>query len=194
MPIESPPACRVRDRTEGRAATGGCGRSAPRRRAGGSGMPIATSSGSELQPSRVLAPPRLRTTGPPRRRAMSKLPGLRLAFLAASLVPFAACGSGGGGANSGPMDLVVVSNGVPGQLLPYQIHTLTAPGGGLPTPTVIEIRRIVDLVANVNRSNPNLNPVLPVPNWPTGATLPNGDPGNHFVLVQFTRPIKVDSV
>ncbi|HKB17066.1 MAG TPA: hypothetical protein VKF62_13450, partial [Planctomycetota bacterium] len=123
---------------------------------------------------------------------MSKLLGLRLASLAASLLPIAACGGGGGGANSGPMDLVVVSNGFPGQLLPYQIHTLGA--AGTPTPTVIEIRRIEDLVANVNRSNPNLNPVLPVPNWPTGATLPNGDPGNHFVLVQFTRPIKVDSV
>ncbi|MGH7150536.1 MAG: hypothetical protein ACREIU_07555, partial [Planctomycetota bacterium] len=125
---------------------------------------------------------------------MNKLPGLRLAFLASSLLPIAACGGGGGGINSGPMDLVVVSNGFPGQLLPYQIHTLTAPGSGTPTPTVIEIRRVEDLTANVNRSNPDLNPVLPVPTWPTAATLPNGASGNHFVLVQFTRPIKTDSV
>lgn len=125
---------------------------------------------------------------------MSKLSGFRLASLSASLLPFTACGSGGGGANSGPMDLVVVSNGFPGQLLPYQIHALTFPGSGAPTPTVIEVRRIEDLTANVNRGNPDLNPVLPVPTWPTAATLPSGDPGNHFVVVQFTRPIQVASV
>ncbi|MCI0586907.1 MAG: YncE family protein [Planctomycetes bacterium] len=125
---------------------------------------------------------------------MSKLSGLRLAFLAVSVVTIAACGSGGGGANSGPMDLVVVSNGFPGQLLPYQIHTLTAPAAGFPTSTVIEIRRIEDLILNVHRTDPDRNPILPVPAWPEAATLPNGNPGNHFVLVQFTRPIKTDSV
>jgi hypothetical protein len=90
------------------------------------------------------------------------------------------------------MDIVVVSNGFPGQLLPYQIHTLNS--AQQPTSAVIEIRQIEDLIANVHRTNPDLNPVLPVPNWPTGATLPSGDPGNHFVLVEFTRPIRTDSV
>ncbi len=123
----------------------------------------------------------------PRARAALP-PGVRgSGLLLAGLV--AACGGGGGGGEgeSSDMTLVSVSNGF-GVMVPHQVFRLDA--NGLPTPEVVSIRKLTDLVENVSLSNP----VLPVTAWPASASLSNGDPGNHYVVVQFTQPIKVSSV
>ena len=85
------------------------------------------------------------------------------------------------------MNLVEVSNGF-GLMLPYQVHKADAQGQ--PTPELVAIRTVDDLVSNVGP----LNPVLPVTEWPLLARLPNGDDGNHFVYAEFTQEIAIDSV
>lgn len=118
---------------------------------------------------------------------MTKFPGVRIAFLLAALLT--ACGTGGGGANSGPMDILLISNGF-GTLLPYRIHQ-----GSIGGP-VIEVRSVQDLIDNIDHANPDNNPVLPVASWPANAILPSltAGPGNHFVFAEFTRVIKIESV
>ncbi len=81
----------------------------------------------------------------------------------------------------GRMEIDLASNGF-GQLLPHQILDFTG--------AAVDIRSFDTLLQNVSPSNP----VLPVTQWPTGALLPDGTPGNHFVYVRFTEPIDVDSV
>ncbi len=99
-----------------------------------------------------------------------------------------ACSGGGGGGGSGSeMDLIEVSNGF-GRLVPYQVFQLDQNSN--PTGTLLSIRSYDDLVKNVTLQNP----VLPVTEWPTGAVLPSGDPGNQYIYAQFTQPIKVTSV
>ena len=85
------------------------------------------------------------------------------------------------------MDLVEASHGF-GTLLPHRVYQ--ADPQGFPTQQLVEIRRADDLLNNVTPSNP----VLPVPGWPTSATLPGGGAGNHFVYLEFTQALDVDSV
>ena len=47
-----------------------------------------------------------------------------------------------------------------------------------------------DLTANVRTGNP----ILPTPNYPEAAILPSGGPGNHFMLVEFTQDVAINSV
>jgi len=85
-----------------------------------------------------------------------------------------------------PMKLVTVGNGF-GQLLPHRVPVPDAQG--LPTSVVVDIRTQGDL-ANVRP----FNPILPTTVWPAAAVLPDGRPGNHYIVVRFGREIDVDSV
>lgn len=119
---------------------------------------------------------------------MNKL-RLSLGLMGASSMLFAACGGGGsssGGAGS-VMDIEQVANGF-GQILPHTIRRVDASGN--PTQTIISVRRESDFVANVVPGNP----VLPPPQWPTSATLPTGEEGNHFIYAEFRQDIDIDSV
>ena len=101
----------------------------------------------------------------------------------------AACGGGpsSSGGSSTLMQLTEASNGF-GLLLPYQVFK---PGpNGLPTQQLIAIRTTKDLVDNVTPSNP----ILPVIEWPTTASLPDGDPGNHFIYIEFDQDVQISSV
>ncbi|MCK6446866.1 MAG: beta-propeller fold lactonase family protein [Planctomycetes bacterium] len=84
------------------------------------------------------------------------------------------------------MDLEQISNGF-GLMVPHQAFRVK---NGVITQEVVLIRSEKDLLANVTASNP----ILPTTEWPTTATLPNGDAGNHFVYAEFNREIDVGSV
>jgi hypothetical protein len=80
-----------------------------------------------------------------------------------------------------------ISNGF-GQLLPYQVFALNA--DGVPTANLLSIRTQADLVSNL-RTN---NPLRPSPQFPLGAVLPSGAPGNHFFVCEFSTAIDIDSI
>jgi hypothetical protein len=85
------------------------------------------------------------------------------------------------------MDLLQISNGF-GQLVPYTVLRLNE--AGMPTQNLVSIRTDEDILNNVTPTNP----VQPVPQFPTDATLPNGSQGNHFVYAEFNQDIDIDSV
>lgn len=85
------------------------------------------------------------------------------------------------------MDLVQVSNGF-GQLLPHKTYVLGTDGE--PTTNLTAIRRPEDLLENV-RTN---NPILPPASFPDTAILPSGDPGNQFLMIEFTQDLDIESV
>ena len=111
----------------------------------------------------------------------------------AALLSLASCGGGGGGsgasgdASSGNMELAQVSNGF-GRLLPHTILRLDA--NGEPTSQIVDIRREEDLFDNLRTTNE----VRSSPLFGSGAILSNGQPGNHYLLAQFTGEIDLDSV
>jgi len=116
---------------------------------------------------------------------------LTVALMGSSALLLAGCGgsssdSGTGGAGSA-MDIQQVANGF-GQILPHTARKVDA--NGTPTQTVISIRTIDDLINNVVQGNN----VLPAPQWPIGATLPNGAPGNHFLFAEFQQSLDIDTV
>ncbi len=120
---------------------------------------------------------------------MNKL-RLSLGLMGASVLLFPACGGGGGSSTGGAgsaMDIEQVANGF-GQLLPHTIRKVDA--AGAPTQTIISIRKESDFVTNVVPGNP----VLPTPQWPTNAILPNGADGNHFLYAEFRQELDIDSV
>ncbi len=123
--------------------------------------------------------PSARSRGPLARRGV--------ALLAALLAGACSGGGGGGEGDSSDMTLVSVTSGF-GTLVPHQVFRLD--GNGQPTAEVVSIRKLSDLVQNVSLTNP----VLPVTEWPTAPALSNGDPGNHFIAVQFTQPLKASAV
>jgi hypothetical protein len=65
-----------------------------------------------------------------------------------------------------------------------------ADANGQPTAERVLIRSFDDLTKNVGPQNP----ILPVTEWPTTATLPNGDAGNHFIYAEFSQPLDIASV
>lgn len=107
----------------------------------------------------------------------------------AALIALSGCGSGGGSSSGAGavMDIETASNGF-GQLLPHTVRKLDVNGN--PTQTIISIRKKEDLTRNVTP----LNSILPPPQWPTSAVLPNGQPGNHFIYAEFRQDIDIDSV
>jgi len=80
-----------------------------------------------------------------------------------------------------------VGNGF-GPLLPHRVPQLDSTGA--PTGQIIAIRTMEDIVDNVTRSNP----ILPTPFFEPTATLPNGEPGNHYIYANFTQVIDPESV
>jgi hypothetical protein len=111
-----------------------------------------------------------------------------LTLLGSAAIVLPACTNGGGGnGGSNSMDLSQVSSGF-NQLLPHRALRLDANGN--PTQQLISIRTDADLITNVTQTNP----ILPVPTYPETATLPSGNPGNHFVYVEFTNDIDIASV
>ncbi|MCP3915524.1 MAG: hypothetical protein GY711_08220 [bacterium] len=103
---------------------------------------------------------------------------------------FASCGGSGGdapGSASSTLALEEVSNGF-GQLVPHTIHVVDA--SRTPTSDIVAIRSMRDLTDNLVPGNT----VLPVARWPESATLPNGQPGNHFLYARFTQPLAVRTV
>lgn len=85
------------------------------------------------------------------------------------------------------LELVDVSSGF-GQVLPHRIRERDAAGN--PTPVVLDIRTLDVLYDNVT---PN-NPVLPTATLPAVAVLPNGAPGNHFLVARFSDALALDVI
>ncbi len=115
---------------------------------------------------------------------------LALSFLALATGLATACGgSSSGSGGTLVFDVLEVSHGF-GQLLPHRVQKLDETG--TPTNTVIAIRSLDDLIANVRPTNP----ILSNTQWQDVATLPNtaNEPGNHFVYVRFTEAIEFTSV
>jgi hypothetical protein len=100
----------------------------------------------------------------------------------------ASCGGGAGGAG-GSSDFVIteVSNGF-GKLLPHQIAIKDE--NGQPTSQLVEITRVEQLIANVERTNP----IRPPTEWPPEAKLPNSLEGNHFLYARFSQALDPKSV
>ena len=107
-----------------------------------------------------------------------------IAFSASLAIPPVSASSSSG---AGVLDLLEVWTN-PGDLLPHRIAVPDMAGD--PTGTIVEVRDLSDLINNVTPQNG----VLPTPNWPPSAVLPNGLPGNHFVAVTFSGPLDVDSI
>jgi len=120
--------------------------------------------------------------------ARSRRLALALVLASAALVP--ACGGGGGGSGSGSGSFFIVeaSNGF-GRLLPHQIAELD-PLTLQPTPTILEVRNLETILANLSFQNP----IRPPTEWPQGRVLPNGQPGNHFFVARFSQDVDPTSV
>jgi hypothetical protein len=96
-------------------------------------------------------------------------------------------GTAGDRANRGPFKVNQISTGL-GQVFPYRIRQVDSQGN--PTPTIVNIETIDTLKANVNANNG----VLPVTALATTATLPNGSPGNQFLVFRFSHKLRIDSI
>jgi hypothetical protein len=83
--------------------------------------------------------------------------------------------------------VALISTGL-GQIFPYRIRQ--ADQFGNPTTTVLNIEDIDTLKANVSGNNV----VLPTASFGTTATLPDGSPGNQYLLLRFTHKLKIDSI
>lgn len=110
-----------------------------------------------------------------------------LAFCGLSTLFLAACGGSGAGGSGSSMDLIQMSNGF-GVMVPYQVHKPDALGN--PTNEIISIRKLSDLADNVRPSNPLIAPT----ELPTTTILPNGDPGNQFIFLEFSADLDIDTV
>ena len=112
-----------------------------------------------------------------------------LGLLVAAIPWLSGCsgGSSGDRENRGTFRVTQMSTGL-GQIYPYRIRQVDAFGN--PTTTVLNIDKIDILKANVNANND----VLPVATFGTTATLPNGSPGNQFLLMRFSHKLKINSI
>lgn len=120
-------------------------------------------------------------------RTCSPFPGL--ALTAVSLLALAACSGGtkGDRANRGDFKVTLISTGS-GQVFPCRIRRIDSFGN--PTNTIVNIEETSTLTENV-RSN---NPLLPIAAFSTTPTLPNGAPGNHFLLIRFSHKLDINSI
>ena len=96
-------------------------------------------------------------------------------------------GSAGDPANRGDFKVTLMSTGS-GQIFPYRIRQVDTFGN--PTDTIVNIETNDTLAANANTNNP----LLPIATFGTTATLPNGAPGNHFLLARFSHKLDVRSI
>ncbi len=115
-----------------------------------------------------------------------------------SVAGLSSCGSSGGnafndpGATASSFFIEEVNNGF-GRLLPHVVHQVDPITGAVSTDQLVEIRSLDDLLAN---RPSELNPVLPPATWPVDAIVPSISQadGNHFVVVRFSRSIKIDTI
>ncbi len=119
------------------------------------------------------------------------------ALLLGSFFVLGSCGGSGAkgiagdpNATSTTLRIESVVNGF-GRLLPHVVHAVDPLTGAVSPTQLVEIRTIDDLLANPSSI---LNPVLPPSAWPTAAVTPSNQPGNHFVVVRFSRTLDVTSI
>jgi hypothetical protein len=118
----------------------------------------------------LRAPPRPARVAAPQR-----------AFACAFVACLWACESGSSTSNK-PPELVEGSNGF-GRFLPHEVLALD--GQGQPTTERIPLRTVQDVLEHVTAESPVLAPTQ----WPVTAVLPNGEPGNHFLVLEFDSPL-----
>ncbi len=122
--------------------------------------------------------------------ASSKVGTLLLgSLLGIAILGLPACSGGqkGDPNNRGPFTLGLATTGS-GQIYPYRITKLDSKGRA--TTEIINITKMDDLRDNVKGSNR----VLPVATWSTTATLPNGNPGNQYLLLSFSHDLDPSSI
>ncbi|PIE23061.1 MAG: hypothetical protein CSA62_09245 [Planctomycetota bacterium] len=111
-------------------------------------------------------------------------------FVVAGSLALAGCSGGGAPGDSrniGPFNLTLASTGL-GQIYPYRIAQLDA--FGLPSTTILNVSSKAQLNANMTQDNG----LLPPATWSTTAKLPNGNPGNQFLLLRFSHDLKASSI
>ncbi len=101
-------------------------------------------------------------------------------------ISFSSCGPSSGSASRAKLELVEVQNGF-GLMLPHRVRLVTDDPSTAP---VVKILSMQDLKANVSSTNP----ILPVQHWPEDAILPSGLAGNHFIAIQFSADLDMDSI
>jgi hypothetical protein len=122
-----------------------------------------------------------------------RLPGFStlssFALMGLTALGFTACGGGSAKAPGfrGPFRLQQITTGQ-GQVYPYRVRAVD--GSGLPTTEIINIESIETLQANASQ----LSPVLPVAVLPDTPTLPDGSPGNNYLLFKFSHPLQAESI
>ncbi|MEO0481004.1 MAG: hypothetical protein AAF196_16155 [Planctomycetota bacterium] len=121
---------------------------------------------------------------------MRLVPMMAAAAVAGSLFTGCSGGSTGNPANNGAFVVNLISTGQ-GQIFPYQIPLLD--GAGDPSDTIINIESMDTLQNNIVRG-PGGNTILPVAAFPATPTLPNGDPGNHYIQMTFSNELDVESI
>ena len=124
---------------------------------------------------------------------MNKIRSHSTLALCALMSALASCGGSDSkdGGSASVMTLQEMSNGF-GQLVPYTLNRLDA--SGQPTADIVSVRSQQDLIENLRLEGGVENEIRPVPQWPTGAVLPSGLPGNHFLYVSFTQPLDLATV
>ena len=116
-----------------------------------------------------------------------QLAGFALLAGCAALLAGCTGGTAGDRANRGTFRVTQVSTGL-GQIYPYRIRQVDSFGN--PTNTIVNIDSDTVLKTNVNANND----VLPVASFDTTATLPNGQPGNQFLMMRFSHKLQIGSI
>ncbi|MHC4513003.1 MAG: YncE family protein [Planctomycetota bacterium] len=120
-------------------------------------------------------------------RLLKNLSGI---FAAASLVALAGCGGGSSGDpdNRGAFTLTELTTGL-NQIFPYRVRKVD-PFTGNPTNEIVDITDEATMKDNVSGNNG----LLPVGVFGTAATLPDGQPGNQFLLFVFSHKLNVTTI
>jgi hypothetical protein len=96
-------------------------------------------------------------------------------------------GTKGDRENRGDFKVTLISTGS-GQIFPYRIRLVDSFGN--PTDNIINVEDDDDLRTNVNSNNG----LLPIAAFATTPVLPNGSPGNHFLLFRFSHKLDINSI
>ncbi len=96
-------------------------------------------------------------------------------------------GSAGDRDNRGDFKVTLISTGS-GQIFPYRVRLVDSFGN--PTDNIVNVDEDSVLRANINSNNG----LLPIAAFGLTPTLPNGSPGNHFMLFRFSHKLDVRSI
>lgn len=109
--------------------------------------------------------------------------------LGVALAALSGCSGGTSGdrANRGDFKVTLISTGS-GQIFPYRVRRVDSFGN--PTDTIVNVEDEATLRNNVTSTNG----LLPMAAFSTTTTLPNGSPGNHFVLLRFSHKLDINSI